>query len=370
MRIGIDARPLISNTPSGIGVYLLEILRNLDSNTNNTYILYSNEQIHNLDPILDKFEKRVVPGKTGTLVVCFKLAKVLKKDQIDVFWGTEHMIPLFLHGIKKVLTVHDLALLINPTWGSTKNAIMQNIFCRMSCKCADRIIAVSNATKKDIVNIMGIDSSLITMIYNGGTSECQTLSDDANKLIASKMQVSNSPFFAYVGNIEPRKNILNIIKAFELLNQEYDGKYKLILAGKMGWKTKPICEAIEKSSFRENIILPGYISGDEKQFLLKNAEAFVYPSNYEGFGIPVIEAFSVGGLVITNDNSSLREVGGDAAFYILDSKDYNQIFEKMKEVIGLTREDRYILGNKGKAWVQQFSWEKCARETQFLLEHL
>ncbi len=168
MRIGIDARPLISESPSGIGIYLLEILRNLERNENTTYILYTNEPIRNQDTVLTGFEKRVVHGKIGTFTICFGLDKALKADKIDEFWGTEHMLPLFAYGVKKVLTVHDLALLINPKWGSRKNAIMQNIFCRLSCKQADKIIAVSEATKKDIVSLLSIDTNRITAILNGG----------------------------------------------------------------------------------------------------------------------------------------------------------------------------------------------------------
>lgn len=168
MRIGIDARPLMSETPSGIGVYLLEILYALNLDDGNEYILYSNAPLKNKDAILNKFKQVVVPGKTGTLVVCFGLKKQLKKDCIDVFWGTEHMIPLNARQVRKVLTVHDLALLINPKWGSWKNAVMQNVFCRLSCKVADRIIAVSEATKKDIVTMLSIDEKRVTKILSGG----------------------------------------------------------------------------------------------------------------------------------------------------------------------------------------------------------
>ena len=168
MRIGIDARPLISESPSGIGIYLLEILRNFEKKEDITYILYTNEPIRNQDPVLAGFEKRVVSGKIGTFTVCFGLNKALKADKIDEFWGTEHMIPLNCPTIKKILTVHDLALLINPSWGSRKNAIMQNIFCRLSCKCADRIIAVSDATRNDITRLLKIDKEMITAIPNGG----------------------------------------------------------------------------------------------------------------------------------------------------------------------------------------------------------
>ena len=369
MRIGIDARPLISESPSGIGIYLLEILRNLERNENTTYILYTNEPIRNQDPVLSGFEKRVVKGKIGTFTICFGLGKALKADKIDEFWGTEHMLPLFAHGVKKVLTVHDLALLINPKWGSRKNAIMQNIFCRLSCKQADKIIAVSEATKKDIVSLLSIDANKITAILNGGGyGEYITPSDEECEKIKKRFEIGAEPFFAYTGNIEPRKNIVTILKAFEIACDRLDRKVSLVLAGKLGWRTQPIIEAIEQNKYKDRIYLPGYISEDEKKYLMHDACAFVFPSNYEGFGIPIVEAMSCGGVVITADNSSLKEVGGTTAFYVQKTDEVVQLADRMVQCFNLSDAERKKLMADGKSWASQFSWEKCAQETQAVLE--
>lgn len=309
MRIGVDARPLISETPSGIGIYLLEILKNFNYNNEVQYVLYSNEPIRNPEPVLINLEQHVVGGKTGTISVCFELGKQLKKDNIDVFWGTEHMLPLNCRTVKKVLTVHDLALMINPSWGSRKNAIMQNVFCRLSCKFADKIIVVSEATRNDITNLLKINKERITVILNGGYTDVN-LSTEIIKDIEKRIGITGKRFFAYIGNIEPRKNIVGVIKAFEKVNEQCPNPCYLVLAGKMGWRTEPIRTAIEQSAYRDYIIEPGYISEDEKKYLMNKAIAFVFPSNYEGFGIPIVEAFSCGGIVITARNSSLPEVGG------------------------------------------------------------
>lgn len=368
MRIGIDARPLISESPSGIGIYLLEILRNLEKNENNTYILYTNEPIRNHDPVLARFEKRVVNGKIGTLVICLGLDKTLKTDKIDEFWGTEHMLPLFAHGMKKVLTVHDLALLINPKWGSRKNAIIQNVFCRLSCKCADKIIAVSEATKRDVVSILAIDANKVTAILNGGYGEYITPSNTECENIKKRFEIETKPFFAYTGNIEPRKNIVTILKAFEMACDRLDGAISLVLAGKLSWRTEPIMEAIEQNKYKDRIHLPGYISEDEKKFLMHNACAFVFPSNYEGFGIPIVEAMSCGGIVITAENSSLKEVGGSTAFYVRKTDEVVQLADRMVQCFNLSDVERKKLTEDGIKWAARFSWEKCAHETQAVLE--
>lgn len=168
MRIGVDARPLVSETPSGIGIYLIEILKNLNYNDEAQYVVYSNEPLRNPESNLNSLEQHIVGGKTGTIAVCFELGKQLKKDNIDVFLGTEHLLPLNCRTVKKVLTVYNLALMINPSWGSREDTIMQNVFCRLSCKCADKIIAVSETTRNDITNLLKINKERITVILNGG----------------------------------------------------------------------------------------------------------------------------------------------------------------------------------------------------------
>ena len=368
MRIGVDARPLISETPSGIGVYVLEVLKNIKPSKDVQYVLYSNEPIKNQEPVLDEFEQHVVGGKTGTIAVCFEWAKQLKADKIDVFWGTEHMIPLNCPTIKKILTVHDLALLINPSWGSRKNAIMQNIFCRLSCKCADRIIAVSDATRSDITRLLKIDKEMITAIPNGGGYSNVSLSSEMQEDIEKRIGITGKRFFAYTGNIEPKKNIIGLIKAFEKVNGQSTESYYLVLAGKMGWRTEPIKAAIEQSTYREYIILPGYISENEKKYLMSRAIAFVFPSNYEGFGIPIVEALSCGGIVITAHNSSLPEVGGDAALYIQQSSDTDALAQRMLECIEMPEQERARRIQLGAKQAMEFDWVCCAKETQKVIE--
>lgn len=361
MRIGIDARPLISEKPSGIGIYVLEILKNIPADDSDTYILYSNEPIRNDNILLKRFQLRIVKCKIGTLAVCFGLRKLLKEDQIDVFWGTEHMIPLNASGVKKVLTVHDLALLINPSWGSIKNALMQNIFCRLSCKASDSIIAISNATKSDLINKLKMPSNKIDVILNGGYVFNEFDSIDVEK-IKIKFKLNSDLFFSYIGNIEPRKNIVRLIKGFEIFNDTRDDKHYLILAGKLSWKTKPIIKAIQDSKYRNYIILPGYVSEQEKFFLMSDSIAFLFPSNYEGFGIPILEAMSCGGIVITATNSSLMEVGGNAAVYV-SSNDEKGIADAMIKCADMSFRERKNRIETGYAWISNFDWKKCAVKT-------
>lgn len=246
---------------------------------------------------------------------------------------------------------------------------MQNIFCRLSCKRADKIIAVSEATKKDVVSLLSIDANKITAILNGGGySEYITPSDAECEKIKKRFEIGAEPFFAYTGNIEPRKNIVTILKAFEIACDKLNRKVSIVLAGKLGWRTQPIIEAIEQNKYKDRIYLPGYISENEKKYLMHNACAFVFPSNYEGFGIPIVEAMSCGGVVITADNSSLKEVGGSTAFYVQKTDEVVQLADRMVQCFNLSDAERKKLAADGQSWVAQFSWEKCAQETQAVLE--
>lgn len=369
MRVGIDARPLIAETPSGIGVYLLECLRNFKVDDGNIYFLYSNAPLQNKDKILDRFRKVVVPGKIGTLMICYGLKKQLKKDKIDIFWGTEHMLPLNTPDIKKLLTVHDLALLVNSHWGGWKNVFMQNIFCRSSCKKADQIMSDSQATQYDLQKLLSINKDKINVVKPGGGTAKGAFLENKYELknIKERIGLTDNPFFLYIGTLEPRKNIVGIVEAFNIFNEKNDGRYDLVLAGKLGWKTEPILDAVNKSPFKKNILIPGYISEAEKSFLLSNAVAFMFPSHYEGFGLPVLEAMSYGLPVITAKNSSLTEVGGEIAFYADKAEDYSQISEQMDRCAELDAESRKAISKQSKEWYSMFNWNGTAAQIQTLL---
>lgn len=362
MRIGIDARPLISEKPSGIGNYLINILRYCTNSENAEYVLYSNTPLEYHREIVDGFEVHIVPGKIGTTWLCYGLKKFLYEDKIDVFWGTQHMLPLNTSNIRLILTVHDLSLLINPRWGSTKNAIMQNIFGRKSCQKADMIIADSISTTEDVIRIAKKSKDRVKAILLGAGQD-DSISQGQFSELEQKYDIKKDSYFLYVGTIEPRKNIKGIIEAFDEYCETDHEQVKLIIAGGYGWKYQPIIKRIERSPNKDRIIMTGYITEKEKALLYNGSIALVFPSHYEGFGFPVLEAMAYGIPVITSAVSSLPEVGGEYAFYINDPDDYHSICKMMKVVKSLDPEKRMILSNKEKEWYQTFSWNKCANDT-------
>lgn len=364
MRIGIDARVLSSDKPTGIGVCVIEAVKRMcmyDSEIE--YYLFSNE------PILERYQfnsnihRITITSKNGSLWVYNELTKALPKYQLDVFWGPLHLLPRKNKNLRKILTINDLALIINPSWGNRKNAVVQNSLVRYSVKHADKIITISEHTRKDIENILNVGKEKICVIYPGCTigneqKKTESLSD---KLDINFKKVLESKYLLYVGTIEPRKNIINIVKAFnKLCEREKD--YKLVLAGKLGWNYNPILKQIDKSKYKENIVLLGYIQDHQKRLLLENAKMFIFPSHYEGFGIPVAEAILAGLPVLTTRNSSLVEVAGDYQFYVENENDCDEILYQIIKILNCSKDELEFIKNKSIEHISGFSWDKFAEK--------
>lgn len=291
----------------------------------------------------------------------------MQADQIDVFWGTQHCLPKrnkHSKNIRFVLTIHDLAIKKLKTVGSLKNTIIQKLFLKKSLLNADKIIAISEATKKDIIEFYRIKEEKIDVIYNGTNfSEGKDLSEEEERKIQEKFKIKDTPFLFFLSTIEPRKNIPTLIKAFNYIKSKEKTELKLILAGGLGWKYEEVIKLFEASEFKNDIIMPGYISKEEKKYLYDNAKVFVYPSLYEGFGLPILEAMSNSCLVLTANNSSLPEVGGDASYYYEDVLDYKELGDKILEVININSEEKIERIEKGLNQVKKFTWASCATDT-------
>lgn len=373
MKIGIDARGL-GETKTGIATYIEEIIKQLNNinDRKNEYILYSNRPINIDAKLKDNITVKNYNKPFGTFWIYFSLPKILKNDKIDVFWGTQHCLPKrnrCTKNIKFVLTVHDLAIHKLKHVGEWKNTIIQKMVLKKSCRKADIIISVSESTKRDLVDMFRINNEKIKVIYSGTNFENNyNIQKDNEKDILKKFKVQDRNYLMFVSTIEPRKNIITLVKAFEYLKKKDEYKeLKLILAGGLGWNYKEILDTIKSSEYANDINLPGYISKEEKQCLLHNTKCFVYPSLYEGFGLPILEAMANEALVVTSNISSIPEVGGDAAFYFNNVNDYEELAEVIKNVLNLLKDEKEKKIKLGLEQTRKFSWEKCANETLEIL---
>ena len=224
----------------------------------------------------------------------------------------------------------------------------------------DTIVAVSANTKRDLEELFNIPAEKIEVIYPGGNENAEV---DISKIdrVRAKYHLPQN-YFLYVGNLEPRKNVASIILAFDEFiseNSEYNN-YDLVIAGGNGWKCHDIFSASSQSNHKEKIHLLGYVNETEKQTLCSSAKILIYPSFYEGFGFPVLEAFSAGVPVITSADSSLPEVAKDAAL-LINPFNLTEIKAAIREIL---KNDDLIdnLKAKGRLVAAEFTWERTARE--------
>lgn len=374
MKIGIDGRPLTEKR-TGIGTYTYEIIKKLNElDLKNEYYIYSNKEVYLDFELNNNWKICKYSSKIGTFGLYFKLPVRLKKDNIDTFWGTQHCLPKrnkYTKSVNYILTIHDIALEKFKNIGSVYNTLIQKLILKKSCENANKIITVSMATKRDLIEILSIDSNKIDTVYCGinKRKEIQLSTEDRNKIEKKYKINEKTDFIFFLSTIEPRKNLDTAIKAFELYKTENDADLKFIISGGLGWKCKKILKTIENSKYKEDIIRTGYITKEEKEYFFKNCKAFVYPSLYEGFGIPILEAMQNGAIVITSNISSLPEVGGDVPLYLNNMYDEKELAMLLKQALSLRKDEKETIVKNGYEQIKKFSWVECATKILELFDY-
>lgn len=281
-------------------------------------------------------------------------------DDYDIIHGTDHYVYPFRKG-KKVMTIHDLTFLKYPQFCT--NIVKQ--YTQRIKKClqwTDAIITISQSSKQDIIDYLGFDKDKIFIIYGASRFNLDYLKKINIELIKKNINYDfTEPYLLFVSTIEPRKNLINLIKAFNICKEKYRIPHHLILIGGKGWQYEAIFAEMDNSPFVNYIHHLGYLTDAEVAVFYAHADIFVYPSFYEGFGLPILEAMTLGAPVITSSLSSMPEVGGEAAVYI-NPHDVEDLAKTINEV-RCDRTWRENLIKKGKSRGKLYSWEKVARET-------
>lgn len=257
-----------------------------------------------------------------------------------------------------VLTIHDLSFVKNPGWFRWERAQYYRWAACRSAKLATRIIAVSQATAHDLTSLLGLPEERITVVLNGVSETLEPASQEVQRTVREKYGLPQA-FFLYLGTIEPRKNLVRLVKAFDQVAAHV--QLDLVIAGRTGWKTGPVEAAISAAHRRDRIHRIGYVPAADMNALLSAACIFTYPSLYEGFGIPVAEAMACGTPVITSNVSSLPEVAGDSAL-LIDPEDIDDLAHKMRLLAGDPTQ-RQALTEKGRTQAAAFSWVRAAEAT-------
>lgn len=383
MRIGIDIRCLVEGKNTGVEEYTTNTLHRLfELDQKNQYVLFLNSWRESKADLwqFEKYKNVSVkefhfPNKL--LNFCFWYFKWPHVDKLlgglDIFFMPNINFVGLSKKVKLILTLHDLSFEIFPETFSLKRRIWHHfINPRQLCKRASRIIAVSDSSKNDIEQYYGIDAKRIQRIYNAASEDIERLDRNDSRLLAVKEKY-HLPFnfIFYLGTIEPRKNIPAIVQAFDHLkasgNPQFE-KYKLVIAGGLGWNVEKILASARNARFTNDIIFTSCITNEDKAAVYTLASLFVYPSFFEGFGIPVLEAMRSGVPVITSNSSALPEVVGDSGLMI-DPDKPDEILSAMREILS-NRQLYDSMSQKGMRQALRFNWRTSARELLELIQNI
>ncbi len=363
MNIGIDASRAFIKEKTGIEEYSYQLIRNLammDLKSHQIFLYARKNSVIDFN-LPSNFKLKII--SLNKLWTQIGLASEMMKNKPDILFVPSYTIPQ-AHPVKTIVTIHGLEYKYFPECYSIKERLFLELNTLFSIKWSSKIIVPSESTKRDLIKFYKVDGDKIKVVYHGVNSS-------KYQVVSIKQDFKKSFNILFVGRLEKRKNIVNLIKAFELFKNQLRRRHsrmspsQLILVGKAGFGFSEIKKAIEESLFKKDIILKNYISEEEKDELYIKSDLFVLPSFYEGFGLPILEAMNYSVPVICSNTSSLPEVAGDAAL-LVDPNNIEEIAGAIGKIFGDDNLRNKMI-EKGFKNVEKFSWEKCAGETAGVL---
>lgn len=359
-----------------MGHYTYQLIRHLlEIDQENEYVLFFDYRVREKD--VKKFSKpnvkikfypfsdykKFLPGAYNELLG----AATLAKENLDVLHTTSPLsrIPISYRG-KTIVTINNVAAYKVPDAFPKLSVIKNKTILKFMANKADRVIAVSNSIAKDLQDFLACPAGKISMIYSGFDKRFAESSSVSREKVLEKYGIGNEKYMLFLGTLEPAKNIGRLFEAFKIFRQAVKDRglqqnYKLVMAGKNGWLAEESKQIAKDLEIDRHIVFTGYVIGDEIVSLFSQADFFVMPSLYEGFGTTVLEAFATGTPAIVSSVSSIPEIAGDAAEFVnpLDAQNIADAMLKLATDENL----KQALREKGKKQVEKFNWEKCARET-------
>lgn len=375
MKIGIDIRCLSEGRRTGVEEYSLNLLEKiLKEDNDNKYVLFLNSwKKPKLEIDFLKNHKNVelkisrFPNKILNFFLWYfnwpKLDKLI--GGVDVFFMPNLNFVALSLKVKLILTVHDLSFEYYPETFSWKRRLW-HIFINPQkiIRRADKVLAVSDSTRNDLIGFYKINPAKVETVYNGVGEVFGRIDRNDSRLLKIKEKYALPfNFILFLGTFEPRKNIGGIVRAYERMRQEGGSqleKYKLVIAGSEGWKSAKLKREIKKSSLAKDIYQVKFIDEEDKVFVYNLAALFVYPSFFEGFGLPPLEAIKCGVPVIVSDNSSMVETVGEAGI-LTDAFSADEIALAMKEFL-IDKELKNEFYPAGIRQAQKFTWTKAAKK--------
>ncbi len=362
MKIAVNTRLLLKDKMEGIGWFSYETLsRMVKAHPDTEFLFFFDRKYDASFVFADNVTPVVLHPQARHPVLYYiwfhlSVRQALKKHQPDLFLSPDGYLPL-KSPVPTLTVFHDLNFEHYPQDLPAAERYYYRTYFPKYARKATRISTVSEYSKQDIIQQYEVDAEKIDVVYNGANPGFKPIEDIEQEQVRNK-HTGGRKYFLFVGALHPRKNLENLFKAFELFKTESQSDYVLALAGNQKWWTPSIRQAYDSNAFKEDILLLGRQPFGELQRLVAGAEALTYVSYFEGFGIPIVEAFNAETAVITSNITSMPEVAGDAAL-LTDPFKPESISEAMSKLAG-DEELKSRLIRKGKERAKQFSWDKTA----------
>lgn len=364
MRIGIDATALPPQ-PVGAGNYIIQLIRALASTESvHEFVVFAQPRGADLIGLPDEgtVEWVIVEARDpGSRLIWEQLffPNLVRESGVDLLHSLHYTRPIRLP-CKSVVTFHDMTFFLYPDLHTWARRLYFPQMMKASARRADELITVSNSTRNDLIEILEVDPKIVTTTQLGVTPGYMPIDDEEEKKrIIGKYNLPEH-FILYVGLVEPRKNLPILIEAYKRLRGD-DNKYELILAGRFGWMHEEVVDQVRKLNLEDTVRFLGYVPQQDLPLIYNLASLFVYPTIYEGFGLPVLEAMACGIPVITSDVSSLPEIVGEAGL-LTPVNDLDALYKTVIRALTDTKL-RQDLISKGIKRAAEFSWSKTAQLT-------
>ena len=370
-RIGLNAH-LLSQSQSyrgaGISGYIMQLLRCLSHDVSGGseygagfhYLAYLQEGAPEFGPDLQVRSTTWNTSRPWQRILWEQTCLMRYSRDLDLVHGLAYAAPLAA-ACPTVVTVHDLSFVRFPGAFRAFNRVYLRWITRLSARRAAQVIAVSGSTRDDLVRLFGLTAERVTVVHNGVTEDFSPAAEDE---VEAFRQAKGLPsrFVLYVGTIEPRKNLVRLVDAYAQLPPPIRKNAPLVIGGGKGWFYSQVFQRVADLGLEGSVIFPGFLPIEELPWWYRAASLFVYPSVFEGFGLPVLEALASGTPVITSNTSSLPEVAGDAAI-LVDPRDASALSNAMLQVLS-DRSKAEAMRELGTVQAAKFSWQRTARETE------
>jgi len=371
MRVGLDGSPLKS-LKTGVGRYTHELVAGLRQHVPDLdlYFYYGTSwssavmslevaDMHSLRHLAKNGLKKIVPPFVQTKIKARVFRSGFYRNKLDLFHATNYVAPEF-EG-RSVVTIYDMSHLRYPETHPVQRIDWFAKRFEPTLQNACQVITISEFSKKEITDLLGISSDNISIIYPGVNSEFRPLEEEDLIEKLNKWSLKPNGYLLTVGTLEPRKNLINLVKAFDLLPNAVKADYPLVMAGMSGWREKSLMQEMDFLINQGHLIPLGYLSDEDLATIYSGARLFVYLSLYEGFGMPPLEAMACGTPVVVSNRASLPEVVGQAGI-LVDADDIDSVAWIIQTLIEDDHQCRRMV-RSGFQQAAKFTWQACAEKT-------